>query len=370
MKIIFAIKTLYEAKGGAERVLADISAVLAERGHDIGLMTNDNIYAAESFYPLHPGIQRISIGIGNVEVRATIKDTIFRIMAFRKEMLQAKPDAVVAFMHSSFIPMSFALIGTGIPVIASEHIVINHYRTRPIEFLLLCFSSFFVRYITVLSEAIKVQYPKFLQKKMVVISNPVMHPPVDDCKYVKDAHKKRILNIGRLDPQKGQDILIEAFALLARDYPEWTTEIYGNGELKDYLAVLINKLEMQDRIFLKGTTAQISDVYRQGNIFALPSHYESFGLATAEAMAHGLPVVGFADCPGTNELIEDGVSGILVHSNNKDRILPFKAALDKLMNDSDLRDVIGKSATQKVKRFDRQKIGTQWENLIRSVLKK
>ena len=143
MKILFAIKNMNTAKGGAERVLSQISGCLAARGYDVSLLTFEP-QGGESFYPIDPKVRRIAMGIGRADCRAGIFETVRRIFALRKTLKAEKPDVAIGFMHSMFIPMSFAAIGTKIPIIASEHIVPAHYKTRPFEFLLLIFSSFFV----------------------------------------------------------------------------------------------------------------------------------------------------------------------------------------------------------------------------------
>jgi glycosyltransferase involved in cell wall biosynthesis len=98
----------------------------------------------------------------------------------------------------------------------------------------------------------------------------------------------------------------------------------------------------------------------------MPSLYESFGLATAEALAHGLPAVGFADCPGTNELIENEVNGLLVPAG--DRVAGLAAALSRLIEDSDLRRRLGQAGPQSVARFSVDTIVAQWEELLRRVV--
>ena len=163
MKIMFAIKTMEDGKGGAERVLADITAGLADKGHDVSVLTFDRREGA-SFYPLNEKIRCLNLGIGNTYQKSTLTETYARMISVRKAIKAESPDMVVSFMHSMFVPVSFALVGTGIPVIASEHIVPEYYKTRRFEFLLFAISSFFVRKITVLSEKVKTSYPAVLQK--------------------------------------------------------------------------------------------------------------------------------------------------------------------------------------------------------------
>jgi glycosyltransferase involved in cell wall biosynthesis len=367
MKILFAIKAMNDAQGGAERVIADVSSSLAERGHEISLLSYDPA-GGRSFYPLSPKIRRLCLGLGAPLQKATVQETCVRIVALHRTVKKERPDVVVAFMHSMFIPMAVALIGTGIPVLASEHIVPQHYKSRRLEFLLLKASAFLLKRITALSESVKALYPKFLQRRMVAMPNPV-HAPMGSADPTGDGQdRKIILNVGRLDPQKDQKTLIAAFARLASSHPDWDVRILGNGPLRGELEGMVQQHELQGRVFLPGTTPEIAKEYQQAQIFALPSLYESFGLATAEAMSFGLPPLGFVDCQGTNELIVNGENGMLVRGD--DRVAEFTQGLEKLLKSAELRVKYGGNAKQIIDRFHPDKIIEAWEDLIEEVVQK
>lgn len=363
MKLLFVIKALDNIQGGAERVLADVSGGLAQKGHDVSVVTFDRPDACP-FYALDTKVSYRPLNIGHIHERASLAETIARMKALRKTVKETKPDIAVPFMHSSFILTAFALIGTGIPVIASEHIVPDHYKSRRFEFLLFLLGAVFIKKITVLSESVKRSYPRFLRQKMVAIANPVEPAAITADPAGQDKPCKIILNVGRLDPQKDQETLIRAFAELAADYPDWNVRIMGEGKLRPDLEVLIRTLDLTERVLLPGTTPHINQEYQNAQIFALPSRYESFGLATAEAMAHGLPAIGFADCPGTNELIIDRENGLLI--DDSERVVSFRNALRQLMENPALRTEFGGNAKHTIKAFDKDKIIEQWEALLQN----
>ncbi len=365
MKILFAIKNMNTAKGGAERVLSQISAKLSTIGHDISIITFEKD-EGESFYPLHPDTKRIHLGIGNAHTKAKTLETLCRISALRKTLKTEKPDIAIGFMHSMFIPLAFAAIGTGVPIIASEHIVPNHYKNRKIEFALFAIASLFIKRITILSRTVRKSYPAWLQKRMKIIANPVATAD-ENFKKTKNPTKKIILNVGRLDPQKDQTTLIRAFSKIADKHPDWYVHIYGEGQLKNKLEALIKKLNMQERVLLKGTTKQIDKAYKSAQIFAMPSSYESFGLATAEAMSYGIPAIGFADCPGTNEIITNGEDGLLIKSSNRPK--NFATALERLINDKSLRETLGQNAKQSAKAYSLDAITKTWLHTIHKAIK-
>jgi glycosyltransferase involved in cell wall biosynthesis len=358
MKILFAIKKMNDASGGAERVLAAVTEKLAARGHEIILLSFDR--KGESFYPLSPQVHRLRLTIGDAGKPATVTETCRRIAALRRIVRAENPDVVVAFMHSMFVPMALALAGTGIPVIASEHTVPRHYCGRPAQFLLLMLSSFLVQRLTVVSDSARALYPRILRARTIVIPNPV--PPASG--RADPSGSGIILSVGQLIPSKDQSLLIEAFALLAPRFPDWRLGLAGEGPMRPALEDLRCRHGLESRIDLPGAVRDIGREYAQAHIFAMPSRYESFGLATAEALSWGLPAVGFADCPGTNELIADGRNGILVKARTASDLA---AALETLMANPGLRVSYGKTGRQMLRGHDPDRVADLWEKLIRLV---
>lgn len=365
MKIIFAIKKMDNAAGGAERVLASVATRLAEKGHDITLLSFDqNDEGGKSFYPLASQIRQLRLGVGDAGKPTSGLEALRRIKILRETVPKEKPDVVIAFMHSMFIPVVFALAGTGIPVIASEHIVPKHYQSRHLEFLLLIASILTARCTTVLSSHVRALYPFFLRKRLVVMPNPVEIPVPTEGFRTQSEKIKTILNVGRLDPQKDQKILIDAFAILANRHPDWRLKIIGEGDCRPLLEAQIRQLGLETRIFLPGIVREIQFEYSAAHIFAMPSSYESFGLATAEALMLGLPAVGFADCPGTNELIRDQKNGILVKKRTPQALA---AALETLMISKDLRIQYGNNGRHIMDEYNPGRVADLWETLIGNV---
>lgn len=358
MKLLFAIKRLSDASGGAERVLCVVCSWLAQQGHDVTIVTFDPP-GGEPFYPLDARVKKTDLGIGDSAHTARAGETVRRIAALRSLAIAQRPDVAVGFMHSMFVPLGFALAGTGIPVIGSEHIVPEHYRTRPFQFLLLLASTPFLKRITVLSNKIRDRYPYPVRRRMVIMPNPVQAPenPSLDGSRV-------ILSIGRLDPQKDQAVLVNAFARICARHPEWMLRIVGEGPLRQPLERLIRELGLSDRISLPGVSRDVDVEYRRAGMFVLPSRYESFGLVTAEAMSYGLAAVGFADCPGTNELIEHERTGILV-SADCDRAGRLAGAIEILIRDPALRTRLGERARDAIaQKHGSASVGKQWVRLL------
>lgn len=367
MDLLFAIKQLENGVGGAERVLATVCSNLAGLGHRVTVVTWDPP-GAEPFYPIAPQVRVLCRGIGDAGKPATVGVTLRRINDLRRLALDERPDVAIGFCHSMFVPLAFALAGSGIPVVGSEHITPVHYRDRPLEFLLLRLAARGLKAITVMSEDIKRVYSVDVRSKMTVLPNPIMVPDGGTAEGRRCASTRTILNVGRLNPQKGQAILIRAFAQLAPDFPEWKLRIMGEGALRPALENLVEELGLRSRVDLPGVSSKIDDEYESATIMAVPSLYESMGLVSIEAMAHGLPVVGFADCPGTNEVITDGLDGILV-SPGTDRAASLAATLRTLMSDTGLRAKLGEQGRSTVARLvSNDRCTERWVQLLQAVV--
>jgi glycosyltransferase involved in cell wall biosynthesis len=363
LNLLFVIKTLDSRGGGAERVLANVSSQLVERGHHVTILSFD-APGSTDFYPFDPRIERVRTGIGSATDKSRARETVRRIMSLRKTSAGLRPDVVIGFMHSGYIPLALALIGSGVPVIASEHIDYSHYRTVPLQGLMIRLAASRFACMTVISAKVRAGFPPALRRRMVVIPNPVSAAP-ERRSDPGGGRTKILLSVGRLFGQKDQRTLIAAFARLAPRHPEWRLRIVGEGELRPDLERQVEDLGLGSRVELPGVIEAISAEYRGAQLFVLPSKYESFGLATAEALAHGLPAVGFADCPGTNELIKHKVNGLLAEGG--DRVAALADALDTLMHSEKLRATYGAAGPRSVERFSIAAITDRWEELLRSV---
>jgi glycosyltransferase involved in cell wall biosynthesis len=367
MRLLFCIKAMNNPGGGAERVLANVVEGFAARNYEVAVLSYDTP-GGDSFYPLHKKIERIELGVGSTIDRATLLSTLRRMIVLRSKVQEYAPDLVIGFMHSMFIPLGLALVGTEIPMIASEHIVPEHYRTRPLERFLLRLVPFLAKRITCVSEQVRDSYPLSLQKKMVAVTNPIMIGENSIVKILgQHITRKRLLTVGRLEPQKDHQTLIQAFAKLSGRFPDWDLRILGDGGLRPKLAALINELGVSDRVFMPGTIKKIAQEYISAQLFVQPSLYESYGLTTAEALSYGLPVVGFADCQGTNQLVQPGINGYLA-SGRGNRVENLAMSLSTLMENEKLRIQFSEHALETLEPARIKNVLDQWESLIFEVI--
>ncbi|OKH87448.1 glycosyltransferase family 4 protein [Thalassospira sp. TSL5-1] len=359
MKIMMIIKGLHQAPGGAERVFCEFATYL-QNSHTVTAVTSDAIGEAP-FYPFPSNIENIRMGIGNPHTPSTLGTLLHRIKKIREIIIKKKPDVVLAFMHSSFIPVSLALMGSQIPVIACEHTSIEHYKNHPIEKALYWTALPFLRHITVPMESIRLGYPSAIRRKMTTIENPVNMPPSSSTPLLQ--RNKRIISIGRFDESKGHQILLEAFASIANQIPQWDLRILGDGPLRANLIQRVKELKLEERVSMPGIVQKVEPELQKAQIFALASQYESFGLVVAEAMASGLPCVAFANCTGVNNLIKNNQTGILAGGNMKYTLMAD--SLKNLVADNEARRLMGISAQVNIaQRFNIETLGPRLEKLI------
>ncbi|MER5468308.1 glycosyltransferase family 4 protein [Streptomyces sp. NPDC002935] len=189
------------------------------------------------------------------------------------------------------------------------------------------------------------------------IANSVPEPDVPP----SDGSANVIAAAGRLVPAKRFDLLIEAFAKVVAERPEWSLRIYGTGADKDRLKDLIDDRGLAGRARLMGPTARIEAEFAQASIVASASDAESFGMTLVEAMRCGVPVVS-TDCPlGPAEIIHDRVDGRLVPVGDADAL---SAALLELIDDEPVRRRMGDAARAASRRFDPVPIAGSYDALF------
>ncbi|MEP3475810.1 MAG: glycosyltransferase family 4 protein [Hyphomicrobiales bacterium] len=367
MKLLFCIKELHNSSGGAERVLVEVASGLAKKGHEIYFLSLDKSDES-SFYEFHEKIKWIKLGSEFNTNSNRLLRMLRSIKIIRQFVKELKPDIAIGFMHSMYIPLGLSLIGSSIPIVASEHIVPEHYKSRPLQWGLLHITPFLVKKITCVSQQVKDAFGPFFNKKMVVVPNPVFikrNKKADPSGKAKE--RKTLLTIGRLDKQKDQKVLISAFSKVSSEFPDWDLKIIGEGELRPQLEKQIDDLELSKRAFLPGRTRDVSAEYMNAQLFVLPSRYESFGLTLVEAMSYGLPTIGFDYCLGVNQLIKNNKNGILVDSSESNE-KALEKTLKNLMADSDLRIKLGGFNNDTLQEHKLEKVVDQWELVLREVV--
>lgn len=176
-----------------------------------------------------------------------------------------------------------------------------------------------------------------------------------------DTSSRLVIAAGRLADQKGFDLLISAFQIVAARHPTWSLSIYGAGPDRKKLVEQIRSSGLRRIVKLKGFSFSLPEELAKASIFALSSRFEGFSLALVEAMRVGLPPVSFA-CPyGPPEIITDGIDGLLVTTEDVEALA---MAICSLIEDPARRAALGSAARQSVERYSPAVVDDLWERLI------
>ena len=176
-----------------------------------------------------------------------------------------------------------------------------------------------------------------------------------------------VVTAGRLGAQKGHVVLIDAVKELALEGVPIRVLIFGEGPLREELDNKIRTLGLQSVITLSGLAhhQELFQAMSAADVFAFPSRHEPFGLAAAEAMALGTPVIA-SNVDGLPEVVEDGVSGKLVPANDAQALA---GDIRDLMADADLRRSLAVAGQRRAReKFDIAVTGAELAGLYRSTL--
>lgn len=215
-------------------------------------------------------------------------------------------------------------------------------------------------YLQVFFESYADYLKSCLKNKTVVIHNPV---PKAVMPANPEEEKKKIIYLSRIDKNKGQSLLIDAFSIIAKLYPDWEVLLYGDAEPKEYGKIIQAKIKnygLENQVKLMGVTNQVEEVLRSADIGAYTSLYEGFPLGLSQALATGVPCIGLRSASGVNELISDERNGLLCENEPEDVAMK----LVKLMDDKELRIKYSQNAIKSMEKYSEEAFFEKWEDII------
>jgi glycosyltransferase involved in cell wall biosynthesis len=359
-KIAFLLYSL--GSGGAERVVTTLAN---------GLHTEYSVYIITfvkkvPFYPIHQEVKIIScfneIGASQNFIHA-LKSNYLLLKKINHILKANDIDLLIGFMTSANVLATVVAKLNNIPVIISERNNPDKQWIPGFWKLLRIMIYPFANYLVVQTSEIQHYFAKKIRKdRLHILPNPIS-PELTLNRNIKVIKQDIILNVGSLTDQKGQDILIKAFALTNID--DWRLVIVGEGPKREKLEILIKELGIEQDVTLLGRIKDVHHFYNTSKIFAFSSLYEGFPNALIEAMHFGLPCVS-TNCPtGPSELITDGHNGYLVSVNDVDQ---FAEKLSELMQNKQQRAVFGEKAKNSVKALEAENVVKKWADLIESCL--
>lgn len=355
MKVLFTIGSL--AGGGAERVISRLASCMARRGDtvEVALIARNKVD-----YPLD---EHVDVRVIEPKIQIRGMRYLLRCVEYRKEVKRFDPDIIISFTTAVNLFVLDAMRGSRYKIILSER---NDPYNDPKESGLRRKRDRIYHRASGLvfqTDDAKNYFSKDIQGKSTVILNPVEIP---SALRGHVGEEKKIVTVGRLEPQKDQTMLIKAFSQIHQRFPEYHLEIYGEGSLRRELEDLIRSEKLEDVVFLMGYTKNVLEAISTASLFVLPSSYEGMSNALIEAMAIGLPVVS-TDHPigGARMVINDGVNGKLVPVGDRDALV---RGVCEILADERRSAALSRNAVRISQRLDIEKITDEWMGFIRRIV--
>lgn len=370
--------------GGAERVICNLAEYFYGEGYRVTMVTK---VRDEKEYELNPGIRRIIADITpEEETGSRIRNLFARISKLKRIWKEVKPDVIVSFIRKNNLMAIASAAPLGIPVVVSVRSApereFKGFGFKTISFLLFRQAAgvvlqtreaynFFPGYIrakaVVLPNSIN---PDFLKaSEELTLATTINHDKkmtVYD-RVPSSVKEKRIITVGRIDDNKNQRLLVEAYVKIADHYPDWSLELIGDGSGRKALEEYVSTLPCKDRISFTGAVDDVAKRMREASIFVLPSKIEGMPNALIEAMVMGMACIS-TDCPcgGPRDLIAaDETNGVLVPVDNSDAMA---MALKRLIINDTLRESMGDNARKIITTLHPDTVNKQWKNYIENVI--
>ncbi len=345
--------------GGTQRVLTTVTETLAARGVRICVIT---LAAPEGdFFALHAAITRLTIGgdRASSSLAGALAGNLRRLLALRRALKQAGATTVMSLIGVTNILTVLAGFGLGLRIVISER---NDPARQSLGRTWDRLRRLLYRradLVTANSQAAIAALAAYVpREKLAYLPNPL--PPQTAGSELAEAARV-ILNVGRLTAQKAQDVLIDAFASLAADHPEWRLELLGEGEAEAALRGRAEAFGLTPRVHFRGLSKDPWRHYHEAGIFVLASRFEGTPNALLEAMSCGLPVI-VSDAPGgMRDLIEHDVNGLVVPG---DDVRALADALRLLIEDRARRQRLGAAAQAHLSASGLDRAMATWNQIL------
>ncbi len=354
MKILFFLSALHE--GGAQRVVVALANELSRRGNAVAIACKCR--KQRHHHPIS-SVEIIELDLckkSSSAFQGLVKN-VSRIISIRRLLSEYRPDVLVSFLTYNNVIATAAGRREGVPTIVSERIAAEFLSSRLWRTLR--------RVVYPRASALVTQtqsdaeyYRRFMSAK--VIANPLSF----DCSHAEELEHRpaaSILAVGRLEHQKGFDILLRGIAECA--VPVKLT-IAGTGSHERALQELAVQLGVTDRVHFLGYTEDVARLYTRHRIFVMTSRYEGYPNALLEAMACGCACIS-TDCPhGPRDLIEDDHNGILIPVDDVEQL---SRSIERLSSHPEVASRFGMAARQTASMHTLSAITDQWDTLLRQV---
>lgn len=359
-KVCFIVPDL--GCGGAQRVVCNLANEFAEHGIKVVLFAFHN-GSANCFYSVNESVEFVTLPDDVVRDRNVDISHNTKIMRVMLEKIN--PDLAIAFLMPVTMYCYFATRELPIKLILSER---NDPCTGVLypEWVGLRDQAFGGANACVFQteEALR-YYGESIRDKSKVINNPIVLKMFAGLETPQAKEReKRIINIGRYDPQKNHPMLMNAFFIFLKTHPGYKLEIYGR-DFHNYLEEMKrirSELQLDDDVEFCGTDNNLFPRIYNAKMFVLASDYEGMPNALLEGVVMGLPSIS-TDCPiyGSRRIIKNGENGILTEVNN-----PYELAkqMANIADNDEFADRLSQKGREIAHNYDIETVFREWMELI------
>ena len=367
---------------GMERVFVNMSNEMARRGHTVHTIWNGEL-GDKPFYKFDASVHTYNLGLGKIKVPVLYKvkreisrflnlPIVNKVDQYKYEKIGSAITNIINFdeidificheLNSVFIAQY--LTNGSKPIIGMVHGNVEREFQRISIDQKKSLSQ--LDLYQVLTPYFKKDLEKILGIPVVVIPNAVEPTKLSNIERGEKS-SYTILSVGRVEGEnKRPFITIQSFAEICDKYPNWFLDFYGPVTDEAYMQeiqLFIKKHNLENRIRYKGISKNLQPIYETADILGFPSKYEGFSVVMAEAMEAGLPVIGFKDSPGVNEMIIDDYNGFLVEDEEE-----YTEKLELLLSDCDLRNNMAIQAHKSVENLSNGEVWNRWEYVMKQLV--
>lgn len=358
--------------GGAERVMTELANHWAAQGWLITII-HYSAPGTPAAFPLDPRVNEVPLGLHRVSRNpgSAVINNVRRILVLRRAIRDSRPEVVLSFMAN--VVAILAARGLKVPVLVSEHrgprgelslpwSILREVTYRRADFVVMLTSSALAHLSPALRRRGRV-VPNALPAPF--LARALAMPAIDGT--VRSVDRPIIMGLGRLGPEKGFDLLIRAFALIADAWPTARLVIWGEGDSRADLERIRDEHGLAERVDLPGNTDTPQDELLSATLFVLSSRKEGLPMVLIEAMAVGRAVVAY-DCEhGPRDIIRDGLDGVLVPPED---VAGLATAIDALLRDDARRTDLARRAVEVRERFTMEQVAHRWETLFAEAMQR
>jgi GalNAc-alpha-(1->4)-GalNAc-alpha-(1->3)-diNAcBac-PP-undecaprenol alpha-1,4-N-acetyl-D-galactosaminyltransferase len=351
--------------GGAERAMSELASWLVGNGWRVTLATLTDGHQSDR-YPLDLGVRRVHIGnpLPTASLWGKLWANAVRIRSLRRALVEAAPTVVVSFIETNNVLALLAARPHKLPVVVCE-------RTDPSQHLpnvppiWRWGRKHFYRRARVVVAQTHGAADWLLEEcgcRVEVIPNALRALPLPLA-----PREPWIVSAGRLEPVKGYDVVLAAFACVASELPAWRLVIVGEGSLLERLKQQADEIGIADRVDWLGYRNDVERVLERASVVALASRYEGFPNVLLESLGMGTAVVA-TDCrSGPSEMIIEGENGLLVPVDN---VAALAGGMRRLATDPALRHALGTRAMEIRSVYAQPAVMARWSALLNSTSKR